>query len=116
MDQLTGYLETTGLKIVRPFSGSYLLEGKSHVAHFSLDECVIRRLEEEREQYKDVSESSPKERDLVERKVLEEVDVVCTTCVYGGLKGPSWRVKFTSVLIMEATQTIEPDTVMAIRF
>ena len=116
MDQLTGYLETTGLKIVRPFSGSYLLEGKSHVAHLSLDECVIRRLEEEREQYKDVSESSPKERDLVERKVFQEVDVVCTTCVYGGLKGPSWRVKFTSVLIDEATQAIEPDTVMAIHF
>ena len=116
VDQLTGCLETTGLKIVRPFSGSYLLEGKSHVAHLSLDECVIRRLEEEGEHCKDISELNPKERDLFERKVLQEADVVCTTCVYAGLKGLSWRIKFSGVLIDEATQAIEPDTVMAIRF
>lgn len=127
VDQLTEKIASIGLRVVRVAAKSReLLE--SSVASLSLHERVKREamatpgselgrlfklLEEQGELSARDETRLAKLRKSAERSTLNSCDVVCTTCVGAGDPRLASR-RFRAVLIDEATQATEPETLIPI--
>ena len=127
VDQLTEKIASIGLRVVRVAAKSReLLE--SPVASLSLHERVKREafatpgselgrlfklLEEQGELSARDEIRLAKLRKNAEKSILNSCDVVCTTCVGAGDPRLASR-RFRAVLIDEATQATEPETLIPI--
>lgn len=126
VDQLAVRVEETGLRVVRLAARSREPIA-SEASHLMLHEQVrqyaaaepklseLRKLMELQNVTGDLSDRDRRRRkvleEAVERSILEKADVVCTTCASSGdprLKGLTFR----HVLVDEATQATEPETLI----
>ncbi|RKP38646.1 hypothetical protein BJ085DRAFT_22627, partial [Dimargaris cristalligena] len=119
VDQLTEKIDLTGLKVVRVMAKSRE-ELDSSVRHLSLHEQVMNmdtypELQKLLRLRQSVGELSRKDeqrfmklRRACEREILENADVILTTCSAAG--DPRFSgLKFRAVLIDESTQASEPE-------
>lgn len=121
VDQLAVRIHRTGLKVVRlcaksreavPSVADYLyLHNQVKLLKVSISEELNKLLELKEE----VGELSEKDEErlkqlvsLVESKILQSADVICTTCV-GAMDKRLSRFRFRQVLVDEATQSTEPE-------
>jgi regulator of nonsense transcripts 1 len=120
-DLLTEKISKFNLEMVRVFSteGKRKTEG-SAIEKFGLHKIIFKRCEKLRklkQEYDDFEDSNEEEFKELKRKielqVLRDADVVLTTCVLSGSKLIK-SVNFDRVIIDEAGQASEPETLITI--
>ncbi|KAA8500020.1 Regulator of nonsense transcripts 1-like [Porphyridium purpureum] len=126
VDHLAERIALTGLKVVRVCAKAResLVSPVEHltlhyqVAHLDEDEdSELHKLLRLRDDVGELSDTEDKRlrtlRHKAEREVLSAADVICCTCVSAGDQRLS-KMRFRSVLIDEATQATEPETLIPI--
>ncbi|KAI0566443.1 RNA helicase [Gracilaria domingensis] len=126
VDQLSEKIALTGLKVVRVVAKSReaLASAVEHLSlHYQVrhvddrEESELNKLMKLRDETGELSDRDDRRlrslKRATERELLDAADVICTTCTSAGDPRLS-SLRFRSVLIDEATQASEPETLIPI--